>query len=84
MTKSYTKQAMIEAAKRFAASDPSDPFAYSRALTHLQNGIASYANGNGQPAFYDAELHHEMRAIKLPDGKTLEWQAEVYRNVIRP
>ena len=75
---------LIEAAQRYAASDPSDPFAFKRAMTHLGNEVASYSNQNGQAAFYDAELHYEARAITLPSGKKLEWQAEVYRNVHRP
>lgn len=75
---------MIEAAKRYAASDPSDPFAYRRALTHLRTGVATYDNAHGQAAYYDAELHHEARSITMPNGQVLEWQAEVYRNVHRP
>ena len=75
---------LIDAAKRYAASDPSDPFAYRRALTHLQNGVASYSNTNGQAAYYDAELYHEPRSLKMPNGQVLEWQAEVYRNIHRP
>jgi hypothetical protein len=79
-----SKREMIEAAKRYAASDASDPFAFNRAMTHLANGVASYANKDGNKGYYDAELHHEPRAIVMPNGKTLEWQAEVYRNIYRP
>ena len=78
------KQEMTEAAKRYAASDPSDPFAFRRAMTHLANGVASYGSKDGKPAYYDAELYHEPRAIIMPNGQKLEWQAEVYRNVHRP
>lgn len=74
----------IEAAKRYAASDPSDPFTFRRAMTHLRNGVASFSNKEGKSAFYDAGLHHEPRSITMPNGETLEWQAEVYRNVSRP
>ena len=75
---------MIEAAKRYAASEKSDPFAYSRALTHLQSGVATFGNNNGAKGYYDAEMYMEPRAIQMPNGQTLEWQAEVYRNVVRP
>jgi hypothetical protein len=78
------KHKLIEAAKRYAASDPSDPFAFRRAITHLNNGIAAYANKDGKPAFYDAELYHETRSITIPNGSVMEWQAEVYKNVHRP
>ena len=78
------KQSLVAAAKRYAAADKSDPFAFARAMSHSANGIASYANKNGQSAIYDAELYYEPREIKMPDGKTLSWQAGCYRNIIRP
>lgn len=75
---------IIERAKLYAAADSSDPFTFRRALTHLRNGVASYANKEGNPAYYSAERHYEPRAITMPNGSVLEWQAEVYRNVFRP
>lgn len=69
-----------EAAKRYAAANKSDPFAYRRAKTHLLNGIASYANHEGQKAYYDADEATEIR--QLPDGT--EYPATIYRNVVRP
>lgn len=70
---------MIEAAKRYAAANNSDPFAYRRALTHLNNGIATYANEKGESGYYDAEEGTERRY--LPDGT--EYTATVYRNIAR-
>lgn len=76
----------IESARRFAAADRSDPFAFSRAMTHIDNGICS-ALGDGMDAIYDATETTETR--KLPDGITLsdgsrEFQVAAYRNVVRP
>ena len=69
-----------EAAKRYAEANKSDPFAYRRAKAHLLNNVASYANQQGQAAYYDAEPFTETRV--LPDGT--EYPATVYRNIIRP
>jgi len=80
MVKFYTTQAMHEAAKLYALADNSDPFAYRRARVHLANGVATYANHNGQEAFYSAEPYQEKRY--LPDGT--EYMATVYRNRFRP
>lgn len=73
------KTRLIEAAKRYAAADRSDPFAFNRAMAHLSNGVCT-----GDKNHYDAELHHELRSIEMPNGHKLEWQAEVYRNLVRP
>jgi len=79
-----TTTEMLRAAARYAASDPSDPFALRRAITHLNNGVASYATQNGSMGYYDAEEYTETRRLALPNGKTLEWQATAYKNVKRP
>jgi hypothetical protein len=77
---------MQRQARLYAQSEASDPFAYARAMTHLQNGVAEYANHNGEGAFYSAEECSETR--KLPDGPNgeagEEYQATVYRNRFRP
>jgi hypothetical protein len=70
----------IEAAKRYAQADRSDPFAYARAMTHISNGIAAHFTGQGKESFYDADKAQETR--KLPDGR--EYQATIYKNVVRP
>jgi hypothetical protein len=76
----------VEAAKRYAAADRSDPFAFSRAMTHINNGVAS-ALGDGRDAAYDATETTETR--RLPDGLKFmdgsnEWNVPAYRNMVRP
>lgn len=76
---SYNLSLMQRSAELYALADASDPFAYARAMTHLQNGVAEYANANGQ------EPYSETR--KLPDENDRpgeEYQAMVYRNRFRP
>jgi hypothetical protein len=76
---------MDEGARRYAAADKSDPFAYARARTHMKNGIAGLAQ-NGGDAFYDATEDTETRKLPNgPDGKEgAEYQAVVYRSRVRP
>jgi hypothetical protein len=86
------RNAQIEAAKRYAASDKSDPFTLNRALAHIRNGIVGFqVDKNGKPteqrAWYDAEKHQETR--KLPEGSTFsdgtnEWVVDAYKNVQHP
>lgn len=76
----------IDAARRYAAADRSDPFAFNRAMTHINNGIASPL-GNGSDATYDAVEATETRTLpaglSFADGSN-EWQVPAYRNVTRP
>lgn len=73
-----------EQARLYALADKSDPFAYNRAMSHLASGISTTFRGYGQDAdkeaFYSAEEATETRL--LPDGR--EYQATVYRNMVRP
>jgi len=69
----------IEGAKRYADADRSDPFAFSRAMTHIRAGITR-PNNDGQAAEYDAEPFSEQR--RTPTGES--YTATVYRNVVRP
>lgn len=53
----------VKAAERYAYADRSDPFTFNRAMTHLQSGIAShrqddgdYPRSAGNPAFYNANV----------------------------
>lgn len=70
----------IDAAKRYAAAERSDPFAFRRAMTHLQNNVAGFFDGNGKETFYNADEFVENRS--LPDGR--EYQVTVYKNIVRP
>ncbi len=85
-------QTMLDGAHRYAASDRSDPFAFARALTHLQNGVASmsrrasnaeYGLDAGAKAYYDADRYMEERKI-LAGERTLVAVLPAYRNVVRP
>lgn len=73
----------VEAAERYAAADPSDPFARARAMTHLKNGIASYGP-KGENNFYGADQGTETRYLKRADGTLEEYQAVVFTNRQRP
>jgi len=79
-------QRRVEAAKRYAAADRSDPFALARAIAHLRNGIAGSLQ-NGDEAIYDASEFTETR--QLPPGVTLSngdtaFEVKAYRNITRP
>lgn len=76
----HVNSQMKQSAKLYALADPSDPFAYARAMTHLGNGVAEYANAQGQEAYYSAVEGSEARV--LPDGTG--YQAVIYRNRFRP
>ena len=53
ITDQVMRQRMIEGAKRYAAADRSDPFAFNRAMTHINNGVAGLLP-NGEDGFYNA------------------------------
>ena len=76
----------IAGAKRFAAADRSDPFAFNRAITHINNGIVS-AHGDGGDSIYDAEETVETRhlppGIILSNGDT-SYQVPGFKNIKRP
>ena len=86
-SKTLLHSRMIEAAQRYAAANKSDPFALNVALSHISNGISNIRSDNGKPAYYDADVHSEMRSLPegvvFATGKT-EYSATVYRNVVRP
>jgi hypothetical protein len=69
----------VDAAKRYALADKSDPFAFSRAMSHMKNGVCGFLN-NGQDAFYTADPIQVTRT--LPDGT--KYAAVEYVNRVRP
>jgi hypothetical protein len=83
---------MIEAAKRYAASDRTDPFAFRRAVAHIDNGLCTVIRGERNkdfdlvPAvtsFYDAQESREI--VKVNAGeREVEAERVVYRSVVRP
>ncbi len=69
------------AARRFVASDKSDPFTAARVASHMRSGIAGYRqDSDAEPAFYTATAVSEMR--ELPNGT--KYPVTAYRNVQRP
>ena len=72
------QRSMIEGAARYAAAEKSDPFAFARAMTHLNQGLGGY-DQNGAEAAFDATPEIETR--HLPDGRP--YDATVYRNIKR-
>lgn len=76
----------LEAARRYAEADKSDPFAFARAKTHIRNGIATF-NVNDDDARYDATEATET--VHLPEGQQFSngdtsFERVVYRNRRRP
>ncbi len=66
------KARMVEGAKRYAAADRTDPFAYARAMTHIKCGVATvirqehnkdYDLDRAATAFYNAESYVYEREI---------------------
>jgi hypothetical protein len=83
---------MVEAARRFAQADRSDPFAMRRAMAHIANGVASPSRGGNQeydvaagtPSYYDAEPSREMRKALGYGGREFEYDVVSFRNIVRP
>jgi hypothetical protein len=84
------QQRMIAGAHAYAAADRSDPFAFSRALSHINNGIAGVRtneNGDKVDAFYNAKPVVQTR--KLPAGQMFSngantYQVTTYDAMVRP
>lgn len=90
--KQMARHRMIEAAKRYAAADRTDPFAFRRAVSHINNGLATIIRGERNkdfdlvPAvtsFYDADAQRETVKIQAGD-REIEADRIVYRSVVRP
>lgn len=79
MTETDTLKKRIEAARRYAEADRTDPWAFDRAMAHMTNGICGFTE-NGADAFYSADAFVEERVTAL--GQT--YPVTVYRNVVRP
>jgi hypothetical protein len=69
---------LVEAARRYAASDPSDPFTFNRCMTHLLRGMCA-PNDKGEDCHYNATASTEGR--KTATGE--EYFVTVYRDVQR-
>lgn len=75
-------QELVDGNKRWAMANKSDPFAYSRAMSHLKNGIASY-RPDGEDAFYNAKHSLEERTLVV-NGVESTYMVSVYTDLTRP
>jgi len=66
---------ILDGAALYALSDKSDPFAYSRAISHINNGVAGYDRQRSKPDYF-AERQSEERV--LPNGE--KYMVPVYKN----
>lgn len=83
------KARMVEGAKRYAAADRTDPFAYARAMTHIKCGVATvirqehnkdYDLDRAATAFYNAENYIYDREVPgIGEVPTIG-----YRSMVRP
>ncbi len=85
------RQKQIEGARLYAKADRSDPFAFSRAMSHINNGLCK-AYIKDENRFQEAVLYNAKQAMEIhtlppghhfSDGST-EYQVTVYREVTRP
>lgn len=76
---------LVDGARNYAAADKSDPFAFARAMTPVNNGIAQIAIGEHgeKPLCYEAEQFAETRSYEM-DGRTVEYTVPAYKNIARP
>ncbi len=83
-----SERMLEEGARRYAAADPSDPFAYARAKAHIKTGIGSIDPLKKDCVdSYDAESGTESRVLPEDGERTKEertYQVVVYRNRRRP
>lgn len=89
-------QALVTAAIRYSRFDKSDPFAFSRAMTHIQNGVVGPrtikegGKEKEQQCLYDADTYpakvavDERWATLSNRGHIRDVNSTSYRNVCRP
>lgn len=81
-------QVMELAARRYAAADRTDPFAYRRAVTHIKNGVAQFSttdkDGSLIACYYDAQGYQEKRSYTKSNGELVEYAVPAWKNMIRP
>lgn len=82
-------QRALRGAVDYAKADRSDPFTFSRVMSHLQIGVCSprfHNNGTKIDCLYEAESIIEARKLKrstFSDGST-GYHVQTYRNMVRP
>ena len=70
-----TRKEILTNARNYAAADRSDPFTYSRVLSHINSGVAYNE--------YEAEPYQEERVIKLGNGQEMRFTVTAYKNMKR-
>ena len=80
----YQRRQAVIGAINYANFDKSDPFTFSRAMSHINSGVAhcitERAGKVDVDGGYTAEPYQETR--KLPDGR--EYNVTAYKNARRP
>lgn len=88
ITKKDQRAIALAGARNYAAADRSDPFAFARMMTHIDNGIVSFGLKDGD-AIYSAEPYKETRhlPITVVNGKEIGGEAYTvtcYKTMRRP
>lgn len=85
--KPNNRNRLINGARNYALADRSDPFAFARCMTHVNNGIASIGSGrDGEDHCYSAEAYQEKRSLpRKPDGTPGDiYEVTAYKTMRRP
>lgn len=90
--KARERARMIASGRDYAKSDRTDPFTFSRVMSHINSGVASYRRDKGRDicevdqgdAFYKATPYREARTMIGYDGKPTTYDVMRYMNVSRP
>ncbi len=69
---------LVEAAKRYARADRTDPFAMRRAMVHIKNGVA------GGTSTYNAEEFMDERRSAGSGGGEVRYATLAHCSVVRP
>lgn len=69
----------MDAAKRYACADRTDPWTFARIEAHMRNGICGFTE-KGLDAFYSADEYVEDRVTVTGQS----FPVTVYRNIVRP
>lgn len=92
------KDRRIQAARRYSSFDKSDPHAFNRAVSHINNGIVGFrtAKVNGKeaevPCDYDSDVFTGSRdpdprwapIAHLGTGRVVQVTVTTFRNIRRP
>lgn len=82
MSRSARRRQMIQGAHEYARFDKSDPFTFSRAMSHINNGVANFFKRDDSviEGFYNADPVQEERTLE--NGE--KYFVTAHKNVVRP